>query len=752
MNYDKIRAFMNFLALQKYGIFFLLLLLLFPILSTIKASPLYSLFAGLFLEASAWKLFWLSLTHILASITLMFNQGILSDNAEGEDPVLKFGPMPVFLTRFLNLQVTRQQLLFYLSIPLIGDIWVATQAKVSLPLGLALLAAALAVSLILTSLACTPTILACPEFKPLPPWFCGKVDYLKFLSGLCNQAFKLWERALRAIPWLTYLWQRGPAALSAHFFAASNFFVTAVILIIATYALYPLQGIGRPDSHYPGAVAFFFVAVSLMIWITGFLQFHFGRFRVSPILILALVCFFGYQVRGIDHWFQVKVEARQPPLDPVAVVQARTQAQAKINPAVEPENLVVVTCTGGGILAAAWFTLGMERLIAERPAFQHEISLFSTVSGGSVGAAFYLNEARQRNKLTAAELDTIFKRACTSSLVASAYGLAMLDTPRLATLGLLPLHRDQDRGSLLEQAWCYTASKRFDDSETLADYGTDVRRGRLPGFIMSATAMEVGRRVMITPLTFPPLERPYQRGQTISEFYFDADSDKQAELAIWTSARLSATFPYVAPAARPAFIDDDLQSPGKENAQEFHLIDGGYYDNYGVTSMLDWLTPVLEARKAGELKFKRVAIVQLRAFQPSDPDSEPPASGGSAALAGPLLGLTSAYSGAAITRNDINLRQYIDNWNTIFGGEVTLATMQFTRPSPDGPVSWHLTEKEIDDVRKAWPALADATCDLRDNWLALNSFLEGKDKTAEPAAPATAPAEETVQPAETPAQ
>lgn len=763
MDYHTVRTFMNFLALQKYGIFFMLLLLFFPFLSMISSSPLYSLFAGLFLEVSAWELFWLSLTHQVASMTLMFNQGIISEEAERTPPVLDFGPQPEKLSKFFNIEVTWHQLISYLALALVGDLWVLFYADVNFFLGIGIIFGATVLCLVLTAVACAPMVLLYPGFNPLPDpcgeliRSCGSVFRklpLKLIVMSVKASLDVMSKVINHLPtrfkqWLkdkTYhLRDEQGRFRPGHYFAMSNFTMTAILLTLASYLLYPMRGIGAVHSHYPGAISFFFVTVALMIWITGALQFHCGRFRISPLFVLVLVCMVGYVILDIDHYFEVKVVPRQQELGPVEVVKAREQ-YFQSQTGQEPENLVVVTCTGGGILAAAWFTLAMEQLITERPELQHEINLFSTVSGGSVGAAFYMHEARNNLKLETAELAKTFKNATTSSLVASAYGLAMLDTPRLASLGLLPYPaRYQDRGTLLEEAWSYTANREFGIDESVNSFSGDIRQGKLPGFILSATAMEVGRRVMITPLTFPKLDRPYQRAQTLSEFYFETNSTQQADLSIWTGARMSASFPYVAPAARPRFSGGDPKDFDKFNPQKFHLIDGGYYDNFGVTSMLDWLTPVLEARRNddGSMKFKRVAIIQLRAFELPDPNMEKPANGGAAALIGPLLGVTSAYSGAAITRNDINLREFIANWNILLGGKVKVGTWEFTRPDQGGPLSWHLTKREIEEVRNFWPPLAEAKREIRDNWQALNRFLEGKDD----APPASEPAQEAAPPA-----
>ena len=97
------------------------------------------------------------------------------------------------------------------------------------------------------------------------------------------------------------------------------------------------------------------------------------------------------------------------------------------------------------------------------------------------------------------------------------------------------------------------------------------------------------------------------------------------DIDVWTAAVLSATFSYVSPAARATCFDQkkendneiqkedhkESRSPAAENSPgQLHLIDGGYHDNYGVASALDWLAAALEAQdkqhldpRAGEKAF-----------------------------------------------------------------------------------------------------------------------------------------------------
>ena len=99
-----------------------------------------------------------------------------------------------------------------------------------------------------------------------------------------------------------------------------------------------------------------------------------------------------------------------------------------------------------------------------------------------------------------------------------------------------------------------------------------------------------------------------------------------------------------------------------------------------MASALDWLEPVLQARlraieaksapddASRRLDFKRVAILQLRAFQVAEPGEAEPTGDALTAPAGPLIGVTHVYSGAALTRNEISLRRFMADLECALAG------------------------------------------------------------------------------------
>ena len=125
---------------------------------------------------------------------------------------------------------------------------------------------------------------------------------------------------------------------------------------------------------------------------------------------------------------------------------------------------------------------------------------------------------------------------------------------------------------------------------------------------------------------------------------------------VWTAARLSATFEYVSPPARAELNcrEGEADCASDELAAEFaplHLIDGGYHENFGVASALDWLTrAVRSCRQRGTCPFNRIALVEIRAkpvARTAQPESE-----WIAAWLGPAAGLLNSWAFAQTSAND----------------------------------------------------------------------------------------------------
>ena len=170
-----------------------------------------------------------------------------------------------------------------------------------------------------------------------------------------------------------------------------------------------------------------------------------------------------------------------------------------------------------------------------------------------------------------------------------------------------PWPSDDDRGRALERQWSRL------DAKTFADLRPDEEAGTRPSIIFAPMIAETGQPLLISNLDLSRISSP---GDFQPQELFLRLPDAAHELKISTAVRMSATFPYVTPAAslptRPLL----------------HVLDAGYLDNYGVGVALAYL------QQPDVIDFisqytSGVILVQINAF--------PAEIGGAPALAGKVM-------------------------------------------------------------------------------------------------------------------
>jgi uncharacterized membrane protein YjdF len=546
-----------------------------------------------------------------------------------------------------------------------------------------------------------------------------------------------------------------------HFFAV----VSAVSLIFMYGFIYwwfkPTGPIRWPLEEVPPA-GFIFALLLPLIWIISALWASLGRYRLAfylAICISFLLAWLASRLGNPVHTYDVVAVEASKPLEPQRILQPLVQTGRK--------NLIVVAASGGGILAAGWTAQVLTKLHSAYPDFGKELRLISAVSGGSVGAAHYVNSVSEILRLTGdsqrAALQEVAEDAMRSSLASTSYGLAFPDFKR----AIFPFIVDEefDRARLLEMDWRRIANCRRQTAKTpglqpnfrqfcrnipeaerekvvwFSQWLEDIQQGDKPAVILNATVMETGERIAITPLSTlhsdwaGSMEYPLRRdnAQTLSEFLSaERDSGAQADpskadkgdkaqekkptcpqytngydIDVWTAARLSATFSYVSPAARAACLDyknKSRSSSGENSPGRLHLIDGGYHDNYGVASALDWLSAALEAnlREGKELPVSRIALVEIRA-KPDIP-ADTAQNEWSSSWLGPFWGLFNSWGYVQISSNDTAVnRRIADFKNRLSTSAEGVQFDSFVFISDrTGPLSWHLSEEQKISLRSSW--------------------------------------------------
>lgn len=183
------------------------------------------------------------------------------------------------------------------------------------------------------------------------------------------------------------------------------------------------------------------------------------------------------------------------------------------------------------------------------------------------------------------------------------------------------------------------------------------------------------------------------------------------DLAVTSGARLSATFPYVSPICR--------NTPAKNVDKNYHVADGGYFDNSGFVTILEWLNKWLNPDK--KLNIKRVIILQINPFPKSPPtDRVEGSKGWFMSTIGPVLALLKVRDPVLVQRNAEEVQTFKKRWEIdnpsveinyypIFFPVFTQESqkIQATPFFNEGkryapPLSWKLTRREKEAIQKAW--------------------------------------------------
>lgn len=175
------------------------------------------------------------------------------------------------------------------------------------------------------------------------------------------------------------------------------------------------------------------------------------------------------------------------------------------------------------------------------------------------------------------------------------------------------------------------------------------------------------------------------------------DDGKKLDVPVVRAARLSATFPFVTPAVRPIKAD-----------YEPHMMDGGFFDNYGMATLTEWLDQALEEQAArsspGNEQVKRVLILQVNGFPPSsfEPPRPPAGRGGwLLQLIDPIEILVNVRTAGQVSHRDVEMELLRAKWR---GRGIAIDDVHFELNNSDAPLSWHLMPTQKAAIADAWDA------------------------------------------------
>lgn len=454
------------------------------------------------------------------------------------------------------------------------------------------------------------------------------------------------------------------------------------------------------------AVPPFAYVLGLQMILTSLLSgatFFIDRYRVPLLTAITLYSALLYNTTQTDHYFSIYREALPAPA--VSEAASARLALADSSAGEGGKDIVTLVCaSGGGIQAAAWTArvlTGLQESIG--PAFPRSIHLISATSGGSVGAMYYLATFDPHHGLPSRPelLPEAIDAASASSLEASAWGIIYPDLLRI----VFPLiDMELDRAWALEQAWRRQLKPLWAQADPhqpearlpmLSDWMRRTAQGVLPAVNFNATVVESGRQLVLSTVDYPASDssRTILHDRTFHRVYGDS-----ADISMVSAARLSATFPYVTPVARARYAGD---RGDRYALPSWHIADGGYFDNLGVMAAVEWVQAVLKTPGLRE-RIGKILILQIMAF-PEDHQTLQPENGNGwiSALIGPVQGIVNVRTSTQVARSELELQLLKD----AYPGRIETVTLSPTGGDP--PLSWHLSQNDIAQLRAAWIQLSD---------------------------------------------
>jgi len=406
--------------------------------------------------------------------------------------------------------------------------------------------------------------------------------------------------------------------LEGHLSNIAFFIVAFIVYGIIGWKFQPQS---QPSDQKKEAAALMYVMLIIMMIapLSGSLTFYFDYYRVPVFLLFVVIVALMYALFKVDHFFELNLNEanKYDPKDFKKAIEKRLEYQEE-----EKEKTLVVVCaSGGGIQAAGWIVqvlTGLQDMLGN--SFTKSIGFISSVSGGSVGTMYYLDRFADKGYPESKEFENIFKSATEDSLDAVGWGLAYPDLWRIIGLPFLA-PKMCDRGKVIETDW-QGELKNPNSKQFLSTWSEQILNGKIPIPIFNATLVEDGRRFLISPMTF--CKPSSNKSVDFNTLYAGYDID------VVTAARLSATFSYVSPISRYV---------GENPKGNYHIADGGYFDNSGMVTMVEWLNEWLDPQKG--LNIKRVLLLQINAFPESTPSKSKIEGGWFQAIIGPLLTLFS---------------------------------------------------------------------------------------------------------------
>jgi len=368
---------------------------------------------------------------------------------------------------------------------------------------------------------------------------------------------------------LDYIPVKNDAYPSAFILAKQGFWiwqrVIMLILIFGLIFLFPIS-----FSRFVGASGIVILALSCWLVFYSLLSLLENRYKI-PFVFICFLCWIGFSFLNNNHELRT-LQSSSPDkrlyLDTYINNWLQTKHQTE-----DTVQVYLVACEGGGIRAAYWSNNVLSELSIKDSNFKSKVLAFSTVSGGSLGAmSFNLAAKCYKNPVVARNsVRKFLKKDFLSPIMA--YAMFPDAVQRFLPFPVTRL----DRAAVLERTWEQSWEEVNKDCPDYFQKGfleSDLTGKDKMGSLLflNATHIETGKRVLVSPVKFGS-----NQFYETTDILYTVNKDTRVSSAVLLSAR----FPYLTPAA--LILDTNNNRWG-------HVGDGGYYENLGISTILDIYT------------------------------------------------------------------------------------------------------------------------------------------------------------------
>lgn len=339
-----------------------------------------------------------------------------------------------------------------------------------------------------------------------------------------------------------------------------NFRIFFIGIIFLLVFLFPLS-----FSRFIGSAGL--VIAATIAWMTLFTHLMLLELRYKfPLVFLLFVFWFVFSFFNNNHEIRTtkKIENdKRLNLDEYVTGWLKYRYKRDTIP------VYLIASEGGGARAALWTYETLKEMSIKIPGFKENILAYSSVSGGSLGTVTY---QLLKNDIENTEIQKKAYQFLINDFLSPIMAYAMFPD---ALQRFLPFPvREFDRAAILEKTWENDWEKTFGNNKfnfksSLLDYSLSLSQKHDALIFMNSTHIETGKRIIISPVKLND-ENFYETTDLLNVMGKD--------ISLSTATVLSARFPYLTPAG--LIYDSNNKKWGQAG-------DGGYYENLGISTILD---------------------------------------------------------------------------------------------------------------------------------------------------------------------